>query len=125
MGLEIEDAVDDLRPGTLQVARPLDVGFLIEPRLELYHRGDRLAGFRGLDQRRDDRRVLRGPVQRLLDRDDARIARRLIEKLHDDVEALIRMVDDDVLGADGSEAIAAEIADPLGKADSVWREHEV
>ena len=125
MGLEIEDAVDDLRPGTLQVARPLDVGFLVEARLELNHRGDRLAGFRGLDQRRDDRRVLRGPVQRLLDRDDARIARRLMEKLHDDVEALIRMVDDDVLGADRREAVAAEIADALGKADSVRREHEV
>ena len=68
---------------------------------------------------------LRGPVQRLLDRDDRRIARRLLQELHDDVEALIRMVDDDVLGADRREAVAAEIADPLGKADIVRREHEV
>src|SRR3954468_3334698 len=88
MGLEIEDAVDDLRPGTLQVARPLEVGFLVEARLELDHRGDRLAGFRRLDQRRDDGGVLAGPVQRLLDRDHARVARRLLQELHDDVEAL-------------------------------------
>ena len=99
MGLEIDEAVDDLGAGALQVARPLDVGFLVEARLQLDHRGDRLAGLGRLDQGRDDRRVLAGPVQRLLDRDDRRIARRLVQELHHHVEALIRVVDDDVLGA--------------------------
>src|SRR5260370_40245061 len=63
-------------------------------------------------------------VGRLLDRYPGRIARRLVQELHDDVEALVRMVDDDVLGADGGEAVAAEVADALGEAGIVGRELE-
>ena len=48
MGLEIEDAVDDLRPGALQVARPLDVGFLGIVKLLGESRGlDELDGEQG------------------------------------------------------------------------------
>ena len=60
--------------------------------------------------------VVAGAVERLLDRHHVRIARRLAEELHDDVEALVGVVDDDVLGADRGEAIAAEVADALGEA---------
>ena len=42
---------------------------------------------------------------------------RLAQELHHHVERLVGMVDDDVLLADGGEAIAAELADALGKAD--------
>ena len=97
VGLELDEAVDHLHAGALQVARPADVGLLVEARLELDQRGDRLAGLGRLDQRRDDRAVLAGAVERLLDRDHGRIARRLAQELHHDVEALVRMVDDDVL----------------------------
>ena len=57
VGLELDEAVDHLDAGALQVARPLDVGFLVEARLELDQRGDGLAGLGRLDQGRDDRAV--------------------------------------------------------------------
>ena len=71
---------------------------------------------------RDDRAVVAGAVERLLDRDDRRVARRLAQELDDDVEALVRVVDDDVLLPDRGKAIAAEIADALGKARVVGGE---
>ncbi len=125
MGLEVDEAVDDLHAGALEVARPADVGLLVEARLELDQRRHRLAGFGGRDQLLDDRRIGRGAVECLLDRHHGRIARRLVQELHHDVEALVGMVDDDVLGADGGEAIAAEVADALGEASIVGRELEV
>ena len=51
--------------------------------------------------------------------------RRLAQELHHHVEALERVVDDDVLGADRREAVAAEIADALGEARRVGRELQV
>jgi hypothetical protein len=52
VGLQLDEAVDDLHAGALQVARPADIGLLVEARLELDQRGDRLAGLGRLDQRR-------------------------------------------------------------------------
>src|SRR5262249_44592932 len=49
----------------------------------------------------------------------------LSDELDDDVKALIRMMNDDVLLPDRRKAITAEIPDPLGKACVVWDEHEV
>ncbi len=51
--------------------------------------------------------------------------RRLAQELHHHVETLERVVDDDVLGADGGETVAAEIADALGEARRVGREQQV
>ena len=51
VGLELDEAEHDLRAGALERARPADIGLLVEARLELDQRGDRLAGFRRLDQR--------------------------------------------------------------------------
>ena len=55
VGLQLDEAVDDLHAGAFEVARPADIGLLVEARLELDQRGDRLAGFGRLDQRLDDR----------------------------------------------------------------------
>src|SRR3546814_6522095 len=59
VGLQVHEAVHHLHPGALQVARQPDVRLLVEARLDLDHRRDRLAGLRRLDQRLDDRAVLR------------------------------------------------------------------
>ena len=48
-----------------------------------------------------------------------------VQELDDDVEALIGMMDDDVLLPDRGKAIAAEIADALGKARDVRGEDEI
>ncbi len=44
------------------------------------------------------------------------IGDRLAQVLHDDVEQLVRVMDDDVLLAHGGEAVAVELADALGEA---------
>ena len=116
MGLQLDEAEHDLRAGALEVARPADVGFLVEARLQLDQRRDRLAGLGRFDQRADDRTVGRGAIERLLDRHDVGIARRLNEKLHHHVEGFVRMVDDEVLLADRGEAVAAIVAHALGEA---------
>ena len=51
MRLQFDEAEYNLRPCPFQVARPLDIGFLIEAGLELDQRGDRFSGFGGFGQR--------------------------------------------------------------------------
>ena len=58
MGLVLDEAEDDVDAGALQVAGPVEVGLLVEARLDLDQRGDVLAGLGRLDQGRDDRAVL-------------------------------------------------------------------
>ena len=62
VGLELDEAVDHVHACVLEVARPADVGRLVETGLELDHSGDRLSGVGGLLQRLDDGAVARGPV---------------------------------------------------------------
>ena len=66
-----------------------------------------------------------GAVERLLDRDDVGIARRLVQELHDDVERFVRVVDDEILEPDRREAVAAVLADALGKARDERRKFEI
>ena len=73
VGLQIDKAEDDLRAGPLQSPSPADVALFVEPRFQLHQGRDRFPRLRGVDEGRDDRRVFRGPVQRLLDRDYIRI----------------------------------------------------
>ena len=125
VGLPLDEAVDDLDSGALERARPHQILLLVEARLQFDDGGDRLAGLGGGDQGVDHRRLLAGAVERLLDRDDVRVLGRLAEEGDDDVEALIGVVDEDVLGADRGEAIAVIFADPLGEARREGREFEI
>ena len=54
MGLELDEAEDHLHAGPFEVAGPLDVGLLVEARLELDQRHHRLARFRRLGEGRND-----------------------------------------------------------------------
>ena len=125
VGLQLDEAVDHLHAGAFEIARPADVGLLVEPRLEFDHRSDRFAGFGGFRKRPHDRRIRRGAIQRLLDRDDIGIARRLMQEIDHDVERLVGMVNDEVLLPDRGEAIAAVIADAVGIARRVGHEFEI
>ena len=125
VGFEFGEAEHHLDPGRLHRTGEADVGFLVEAGAQFHHGGDGFAGFRGLDQRLDDRAVAAGTVQRLLDGDHAGILRGLAQELHHDVETLVGVVDDDVLGANGGETIAAEVADAFGEAGGVGLEQEV
>ena len=97
VGLEADQAVDDVGARLLEAAGPDDVRLLVEARLDLDQHHDLLAALRGPDQRPDDRRVARRPVQGLLDRQDVGIVGRLVdEPLDRRRERLVRVVDEQV-----------------------------
>ena len=125
VGFQLREPVHHLHAGGFQGAGEADIGFLIEAGAQFHHGGDGLAGLGGLDQGLDDRAVAAGAVEGLLDRHHGGVLGGLAEELHHDVEALERVVDDDVLGADGGEAITGEIADAFGEARGVGREEQV
>jgi hypothetical protein len=119
------DAENHLGANRFQATRQPDVGLLIEARPQLNHGCHRLAGFGGFDESLHDGRVMGRSIQRLLDRDDLRVLRRLTQKLHDHVEAFERVVHDEVLGADRREAVAMKIAYAFGRAWCIGREQQV
>ena len=125
VGFQLDESEHDLHAGAFEVARPADIGLLVEARLELDQRGDRFAGLGGFGQRLDDRGIGRGAIERLLDGDDVGIARRLLQEIHHHVERFEGMVDDEILLPDRGEAIAAVIAHALGIARRVRHEFEV
>jgi hypothetical protein len=57
VGLEADDAVDDVHAGLLQLAGPADVVDLVEPGLDLDDGQHLLAGAGGVDEGVDDGRV--------------------------------------------------------------------
>lgn len=106
MGLQAHQAVDDVAAGLLQLAGPLDVGGLVEAGLDLHQDEDLLAGLGRLDERVDYGGVAGRPVQRLLDREDVRIGGGLLqERLHGGGEGVVRVVQQDVLAAQGGEDV--------------------
>ena len=125
VGLPVDEAVDHLDPGTLELARPEQVLLLVEAGLELDHRGDRLAGLGRGDQRGDDGRLLAGAVECLLDRHHLGIGGGLAQEVDHHLEALVGVVDHDVLLADRREAIAVVFEDPLGIARRIGLELEI
>ena len=100
--LVADDAVDHVRADFLELARPADVGFLVEARHQLEHDRDFLAVLRGADQRLHQDRVGAGAVDRHLDADDLRVGCRLVEQVDDRLERLVRVVQQDVAAADAS-----------------------
>ncbi len=104
MRLEPHQPVDDVHAGLLQLARPADVGLLVEAGLDLHQRHDLLAGLGGVDQRVDDRGVAGRAVERLLDRQHVRVGRGLLdEPLHARGERVVGMVHQHVALAEGGE----------------------
>src|SRR3546814_19600996 len=95
-GSSDHEAVDDLGARAFQVACPADVRLLVEARPQFHQGGHRLSRLRRLDQRLDDGGVVAGAVEGLLDRDDAGVARGLLQEHHYRVEALVRMVNDEI-----------------------------
>ncbi len=113
VGLVLDEAEDDVDAGALHRPGPPQVRLLVEARLQFDQGGDVLAVLGRLDQGGDDGAVLRGAVQRLLDRQHVGVARRLTQELDHHVEALERVVDQHVLFADGGEDVAAVVAHAL------------
>ena len=108
MGLVAHDPVDDVDARVLEGLGPPDVRGLVEPRLQLDERGDLLAGLRGADERRDDRAVTGGPVERVLDAEHVGVVGRLGDERLDRVgERVVGVVQQHVALAQHREDVRA------------------
>ena len=106
VGLEPDDAVDDVAAGLLELACPADVGLLVEARLDLDDHQHLLAGLGGVDEGVDDRGVARRAVERLLDRQHVRVGGGLLdEALHRGGERVVGVVQQHVVAACGLEHV--------------------
>ena len=114
MRFQFDEAVDDLHARTLELSGPGEVLLLVEARLQFDHGRYRLARFGRVDQRADHGGLFAGAVERLLDGDDLRVGGSLAQKGNDHLEALIGVMNDDVLLADGGKAVAAMLPDAFG-----------
>ena len=106
VGLEPDEAVDDVAAGLLELARPADVGLLVEAGLDLDDHQHLLAGLGGVDERLDDRAVAGGAVERLLDRQHVRVGGGLLEEaLHRRGEGVVGVVQQHVVARHGVEDV--------------------
>ena len=106
MRLEPDQAVDDVGAGVLQLARPDDVGLLVEAGLDLDQDDDLLAALGRADEGLDDRRIAGRPIEGHLDREDVRIVGGLgDEPLDGRGERFVRVMDEDVARADRGEDV--------------------
>ena len=97
VGLEPDQAVDDVHAGFLELPRPDDVVGLVEARAQFDQHGDLLAQFRGADERVDDGRIAAGAIERHLDREHGGIGRGVLEEFDHAGEALVGMMQQHVL----------------------------
>ena len=58
MGLQVDEAIDNLNADTFQITRKLDVRFFIKPGLQLDQCRNRFAGFGRFNQGTDNRRFI-------------------------------------------------------------------
>ena len=116
VGLEAEQAVDDVDPGLFQLAGPPDVVLLVEAGLDLHQRHHLLAGGRGVHQGVDDGGVAGRAVQRLLDGQHVLVRRGLLdEALHGGGERVVRVLDQGVGLLEGGEDVAGGLPLPEGR----------
>ncbi len=113
--LEPDEAVDDVGAGRLQGLGPLDVALLVEARLELHQDGDLFAVVGGVQQRLHDRRVAAHAVERPLEGEHVRVARRLAGQLQHRGERVIGMVQQDVVAAHDGEDVGLRAVLELGR----------
>ncbi len=108
VGLVAEDAVEDLHAGVFELARPADVGGLVEARHELDDDGDVLA-LRGLFECAEDGRVGAGAVEGLLDGDDVLVGGGGGDEVFDGAVAVEGMVQQDVFLAELGEDVGGRL----------------
>ena len=99
--------VHDVRADFLQPVGELDVRLLVEACAQLDDHGHVLAGIGRGHERIDQRRIVAGAVERLLDGQHLRVGRRLPQEVHHRRKALVGMVEQDVFLAYAGEEIGA------------------
>jgi len=130
VGLEPDEPVDDVAAGLLELAGPVDVGLLVEPGLDLDDREHLLALLRRGHEGVDDGGVATGAVEGLLDREDLRVGRGLLqEPLDARGERVVRVVQQHVVVAHGLEHVGrgrgVDVGELAARARQERRELEV
>jgi hypothetical protein len=118
--LQPDHAVHDVRARALEQLRALDVRLLVEARAQLDHDRDLLARLRRVAEREHDGILAaRGAIQRVLDGEHVRIARRLPDELFDRAaERLVRVMQEHVLAPQHREDVGGAVG--LLPAQRVW-----
>ena len=99
VNLQAGATIDHVRAHLLERSSPPDVRLLVEARLELDEDGDLLAVLDGGAQRMRDGRGRAHTVERHLDGEDLGIDGGLLHEARDRIEGVIRMVHENVSGA--------------------------
>ena len=122
VGLESNNAIDDVNPDLLERLRPGDVRLFVATRFELDQSHDLLTALSRPDERSDDgAHRTRGPVERLLDREDVGIPGRLVdERLSGGGKGVVRMVHEDVAVIERVENVGLLHAGTLKSALRDW-----
>src|SRR5262249_20718962 len=97
MRFQSYDPVNDVRPGFLESARPLNISRFIKPRAQFDNGGHLFARGSRVDQRLDDWRITARPIKRNLDREHLWIGRRFFHKIDSWMEAGVGVVQQNVL----------------------------
>jgi hypothetical protein len=105
--LVAEHAVHDVGAGFLKLVGEFNIGLFIEARAQLDDDRHVLAGLRGVRQCAHDGRVAAGAIQSLLDGQHLWVGGRLLDEIHDRSEALERLVQQHIAGAQGGENVGA------------------
>ena len=105
--LEPEQAVDDVYPLSLQGARPRDVVFLVEARLQLHEDGNLFAVLARVHERFDDGRVAADSVEGLLDGQDIGVLCSCSDEIDNRRKGVVGMMQEDILVSDGCEQIGS------------------
>ncbi len=103
--LEADEPVHHVHALALEGLGPADVALFVEARLELEEDGHLLAVGGGLHQRVDDRRVAAHAVERGLDGQHVGVVGGGAHEVHDRVERVVGVVQQDVPLADGGEDV--------------------
>ena len=106
VSLQTHDAVHHVHASAFQLTSPGDVRFLIKASFNLHQRHNLLASLGCLNQRIHDGGIATGAVQGLLNRLNTRVGGSLRqERLHTGCEGIVRVVQQHVVIAGGSENV--------------------
>ena len=117
MCLEADQPVHDVDARLFEQLRPFDVRLLVEARLELDERDHLLVLLGGVDERPHELAVgAGGAVQRLLDREDVRVAGGLLdERLDGGRERVVRVVHEHVALLEDAEHVGRSVGAHEGR----------
>ena len=88
--------IDNMTARFLQLLCPDDIVFLVKPCLQFHQNGNLLSVLRRLLQRRDNGGIAADSVERLLDRQNLRISRRLPNEPYHRLKALVGVMHENI-----------------------------